>query len=165
MSTPAQMASSTARSYALVGFVFYLLAAIGWGIALLAFLATSPFWIGTMPMWPGFLFPVIFPFGTFGALAVGFAWWSWSTLKQIEQSRFVDARTASLVLGVFGIFLAFVVGGIFFLLAYGKLGEALQPPFMGYPAPSPVLRFCTHCGRATTLEAKFCAFCGKQLPA
>ena len=167
MAYPVQLAASTARSYALVGFVFYLLGAIGWGIALLAFLATTAFRV-VFPQMSFVVFPVIFPFGVFAAVSVGFAWWSWATMQLIEQGRYADARSPSLILGVFGIFIAFLIGGIFFLLAYGKLGEVLQPP-MAYPPwvppPVPAARFCTSCGRAVASDAKFCANCGKPLPA
>ena len=168
MAYPAQLAASTARSYALVGFIFYLLGAVGWAIALLGFLASMPFWIGTVPQMSFVVFPMIFPFGIFAAVSVGFAWWSWATMQLIEQGRYADARSPSLILGVFGIFIAFLIGGIFFLLAYGKLGEVLQPP-MAYPPwvppPVPAARFCTSCGRAVASDAKFCANCGKPLPA
>ncbi len=169
MATPAQFAANTARSYALVGFIFYLLGAVGWGIGLLVFLVTLPFRVGGVVQPVFIAFPVIIPFGVFSALSIGFAWWSWTTLHQIEQGRYADARTSSLILGIFGIFLAFLIGGIFFLLAYGELETLLQPrvgiPAAPPPGPSPVQRFCTNCGRAAAGDAKFCSHCGKELPA
>ena len=162
MAAPAQFAASTARSYAIVGVIFYVLAAVGWGIALLAVALTVPLWIGQTPWADAIWFPFVFPLGIFTAISIGFALWSWSALKQIDRGRFIAARTSTLILGVFGVFLAFLIGGIFFLLAYGRVGEALQP-LMAVPTPS--FRVCTSCGRALASDAKFCSYCGRGLPA
>jgi len=162
MATPAQFAASTARSYALVGFIFYLLAAIAWGIGLLAVAITMPLWIGQAPWSGGVWFPIVFPLGVFAAAGFAFAWWSWTALKRIDAGRYMDARAACLLLGVFGLLFAFLIGGVFFLLAHAKLGEALQP----LPAVAPAsFRVCTSCGRALAVDARFCAYCGKGLPA
>ena len=162
VATSAPLAASTARSYALVGFIFYLLAALGWGIALVAVGVTVPLWIGQVPWTKAIWFPFVFPLGMFTAVGIGFAWWSWTALKQIDRGRYMTARTSSLILGVFGVFLAFFVGGLFFLLAYGRLGEVLQP---STTFPTAGFRVCMSCGRAIAVDAKFCSYCGKGLPA
>lgn len=157
----ADAAASTAKSYILVGFIFYLLGAAGWIIVLTAFLAFTPFWIGQVSHMGLILFPGLFPLGVFGALTLGFTWWSWVAMEHVDQGRYEDARTASLVLGIFGIFLAFLVGGIFLLLAHGKLGEALHP---AVAVRGPDQRFCVKCGRAVAADARFCSHCGAELP-
>jgi hypothetical protein len=155
------VAASTVRSYVLVGFIFYCLGAVAWSVSLLG---TALFFIpvGGPPFGPAVFFPFFFPIGFFAALTIGFAWWSWLTLRNVEEGRYAEARTPSLLLGVFGLFLAWLVGGIFLLLAYAKLGEILAPAppsVMGSP-----LRVCLSCGRAVAPNAKFCPHCGKPLP-
>ncbi len=154
-------AAESARTYALIGFIFYVLSAIGWVIGVMV---SAVFIVPATAM--GFttmFFPLFFPFGVFAAISVGFAWWSWTTMQQIEQGRYADARTPSLVLGILGLFFAWLIGGIFFLLAYGKLGEIVMPAYV--PAPPPTQRFCVQCGRAVHPQSKFCGNCGKELPA
>ena len=157
----AEAAASTARSYLLVGFIFYLLGAVVWAVGLAFVLALAPFWVGSTTHMGFVVFPFLFPFGILGALTIGFTWWSWKAMEAVDQGRYEDARTASLVLGIFGIFLAFLVGGILLLLAYGKLGEALHPVVAAREAGQ---RFCVACGRAVAADARFCAHCGAELP-
>lgn len=154
------VAASTARSYVLVGFIFYLLGAIGWIVSILGTVYfLFPFGFGPGPMW---FFPFFFPVGFFAALTIGFAGWSWLTLRNVERGRYSEARAPSLVLGIFGLFLAWLVGGVFFLLAYSKLGEITSPvPAASMAGP---FRVCLSCGRAVAPDAKFCAHCGKPLP-
>lgn len=145
--------ASTARSYVLVGVVFYILGLIGAVLVSLAFLLVRPFGPGLSPM-----FAV--PFGITAIFIIptaGLTVWAWITYRNVEQGRYADARTAGLVLGILGLFFAWLIGGIFFLLAYGKLGEATPPVTVAQ-------RVCTNCGRAVPPEAKFCAHCGKELP-
>lgn len=157
----AEAAASAAKSYILVGFIFYLLGAAAWVVGLAAVLALSPFWAGQTTHVGLLVFPLLFPFGVLGALTLGFTWWSWVAMEHVDRGRYEDARTASLVLGIFGIFLAFLVGGIFLLLAHGKLGEALHP---AVTVRSPDQRFCVKCGRAVDANARFCSHCGAELP-
>src|SRR3989304_5404569 len=128
MATPAQFAASTARSHALVGFIFYLLAAIAWGIGLLEVAITMPLWIGQAPWSGGVWFPIVFPLGGFAAAGFVCAWWSWTALKRIDAGRYMDARAACLLLGVFGLLFAFLIGGGVFLLP-------AAPPRAGPPPP------------------------------
>lgn len=157
----------SARTFALVGFIFFALVAAGWAIVGLAllFATVAPFF---------FLFPWFIPFGIFFGLSVGLTFWSWATVRDIEAGRYPPAETASLVLGILGIFVN-LISGIFFLLAYTKLTElrryaygpppAYGPSMYGPPSPPPADRYCVHCGRAVLRGARFCASCGKELPA
>ena len=152
-------AANTARSYALVGFIFYILGVLGWVIGISAMIFTAQFWAPELPTPMRFMFFPMIPMGIFGAATIGFAIWSWFTLQSIQNRRYEDARTASLVLGIIGIFLAWLIGGIFFLLAYSKLGEVIRPTMQ--PPPQ---RFCVNCGRAVSEGMKFCSHCGKEVP-
>ena len=152
--------AETARTYALVGFIFYVLATIACLIGIVFFLSVS-FWFGWMPpQVPRFfpLFPVI-PLSVFCVIDIAFSAWSWITIKNIDVGKYSEARTASLILGIFGIFLAWLIGGIFLILAHMKLSEVLQPP-----QPAHIQRFCLNCGRSVIPDAKYCPHCGKELP-
>lgn len=142
----------TARTYALVGFIFYLLSVIGsvfaWFFLLFALPAGA------------FAFALFFPvfLGIIALVHIGLTVWAWMTLRNIEEGRYAEARTASLVLGIIGLFLAGVIGGVFFILAHSKLGEIAQP------SPALMSRHCVKCGRAVFWDAKFCSSCGSELP-
>jgi len=166
MNPYAMSEAQSARTFALVGFIFFAIAAAIWVPVLVFFLAV---WI---PI--GFAFPFFFPFAILGALAVGLAAWSWIILKDIEAGRYRSAETPSLVLGILGLFVN-LISGIFFLLTYVKLTNVSRygslPPPQAYAPPAfappyaPPIRFCVNCGRPVVPDAKFCAYCGKGLPA
>jgi hypothetical protein len=151
MSSPAV---ETAKTYALVGFIFYLIASLA---GMIGSLATMIFmYMPSMTCFPMNI--MFFPFGFF-AIGIIFTVWAWITLKDIEAGKYSEAKTYSLILGIIGLFFAWLIGGIFFLLAYMKLGEITAPP----PAVQPQ-RFCVNCGRAVPVDAKYCPYCGKELP-
>lgn len=67
------------------------------------------------------------------------------------------------VLSVFG-----AMGGFGIGLILGVIGGALAiawRPAAALPPTAPAGRFCPHCGRAIAMDAKFCSYCGHQLPA
>jgi len=162
---PAHPSANTARSYAIVGFIFYVLAAV-----------LDIFFLFVDPL--GGLIWLL--------LSVGLTAWAALTFSNIEKGHYTEAHTASLVLGILGLFFGLLIGGIFFLLAYGKLGELIHPqPSYGFqpyphnypqqfpeappPQPSPAFnpmnqRFCVNCGRPVLAGSKFCPNCGKELP-
>ncbi len=168
-----QTEAKSARTFALVGFVFYLIGAVAWGGFLVAGLLTFFF----VPVTPPFGFEA-FGFEAFGflflliplAVSVGLTVWSWSTLQRIERGGYQDAQAPVLVLGILGLFFAFLIGGIFLILAYAKLGNVIspQPPVMAAPvpvAPQPAGgRVFPNCGRPIPMDAKFCNHCGHELP-
>lgn len=160
----------TARSYALVGFIFYILGAVS------SFLGSAFFMGGFMgPGMMGGFAPSFFPFfpSIFLIISLVLAVWSWVTLNNINAGRYQDAQTASLVLGILGIFFAWLIGGIFFLLAYGRLGYAIRHPHATLKPSVPTVptvappatgtRFCPECGSAVSESDRFCRNCGKTL--
>ena len=106
---------STTRAYALVGFIFYL---IGLTVSMITFF---------MIQLPTFSFLLRFfrvPFFLFGVIiSGGLTAWAWVTLKCIESGRGSKARISCLILGILGLYFGLLIGGIFFLLAYAKLGK------------------------------------------
>ncbi len=160
----------TARLYAFIGFIFYAIAAAAGVIMLIviAFFfaaATST----SVPTGPGAA--IVFPFfGVFSLVflvllipAIVLLFFAWQTVKSIDLGRYGQARTYSLILGIVGLIFGILLGGIFFLLAYARLGEA---PVLYAPQPPPAgpQRFCVYCGRPVPLDSKFCPNCGRELP-
>ena len=165
-----QTEAKSARTFALVGLVFYAIGTAAWGGLLVAALVTFffigislPFGFGAF----GFIFPLI-PLG----VSVGLTVWSWSTLQKIGQGRYQEAQAPVLVLGILGLFFANLIGGIFLIVAYAKLGNVVSPrlaaPAMAAPvpvAPQPAGgRVCPNCGRPIPMDAKFCNYCGHEMP-
>ncbi len=151
----------SAKTFALIGFIFYAIAAAGFGIAaLIVFFLFIPLAFTPFPF-----FPFVIPFAVFLPLAIALTVWSWFTLQDIEAGSYARAQTASLVLGILGLFVT-IISGIFFILAYVKLGSAItyaQTPPPSYPPAPATGRFCTECGRAIPMDAKFCTHCGREL--
>ncbi len=154
--------AQSAKTFALIGFIFFAIVTAIWGMVTLGVAISVVFFAGSMP----FVFPFIFPFGVFLALGVALSVWAWITMKDIEAGRYKEAQTASLVLGILGLF-GNLISGIFFLLAYSKLGHAIAyaqaPPSAYQPAAPTTGRICTECGRPIAMDAKFCPHCGKEL--
>ncbi|MEE9173762.1 MAG: zinc ribbon domain-containing protein [Thermoplasmata archaeon] len=165
-----QAEAQSARTFALVGVVFYILGAAIGGIALITTFLTFTVSMG-MPGFGFFFFPVILQ-GVFIAIAIGLAVWSWMTLQHIEAGRYQEAQAPSLVLGILGLFFALLIGGIFMILAYTKLANITSgrapPTVMATPPlaamPQPAGRVCPNCGRPIPMDAKFCNHCGHELP-
>jgi uncharacterized membrane protein (DUF485 family) len=151
----------SAKSYVLVGLIFYLLGALIW---IFGFLGASLFMGGFMGtgMMGGFPIAVGFP-SVFLIISVAFTVWTWITLNNINAGRYKDAQTATLILGIFGIFFAWLVGGIFLLLANGKLDNVIREQTVPKETPQRTGRICVKCGKPVGWDAKFCQHCGKDL--
>ncbi len=170
-----QTEAQSARTFALVGFVFYILASVVSGIVFVVSLFAFGFFVtsASFDFGPfGFAaFGFIFQ-GVFLGVVVGLTVWTWGTLQKIEQGRYQDAQAPVLVQGILGLFFAFLIGGIFLILAYAKLGNVVSPRFAApvMAAPVPVApqpaggRMCPNCGRPIPMDAKFCNHCGHELP-
>lgn len=116
--------------------------------------------------------------GVLLALAViGFVWvalvWGFS-YSRVKAGDYEGARTPTLVFAILSLLTLGIIPGILFLIAYLKLGDALDeeayapawapapfPPVPAAPASPP--RFCAHCGRAAKPGATFCESCGAPL--
>ena len=163
MTSSESVDAQSAKSYALVGFIFYALSAVGWLLPLGIFggLLNGPPFNADIPSNVGILVLLVFAIPI--ALTAGFAAWSWITVDNIGKGKYAEAQTATIILGIFGIFLAWFIGGIFLLLAYGKLGDVIRGPQAAQAPPQRTGRMCTSCGRPVAWDAKFCEHCGKDL--
>lgn len=161
-------AIGTARTYAFIGFVFYILSTIAGfiGFLVIAFFfvtSISRFTSPSLPIITTNVFPLMISIVFMllfipGIILTVFAW---TTVRNIDVGKYSQARTNSLILGIVGLFFGLLIGGIFFLLSYAKLGESMTQPIMVQSFPQ---RFCVNCGRAVSSDAKFCNHCGKELP-
>ena len=170
-----QTEAQSARTFALVGFVFYILASVVSGIFFVVSLFVFQFFVtsASFDFGPfGFgAFPFIFQ-GVFLGVVVALTVWTWGTLQKIEQGAYRDAQAPVLVQGILGLFFAFLIGGIFLIIGYAKLGNVVSPrpavPVMAAPAPVAPQpaggRVCPNCGRPIPMDAKFCNHCGHELP-
>lgn len=164
MSSYAWGEAQSARTLALVGFIFFAIFLAIWGLVTLFMLASLAFDFRPGIFWP---FPLFFPFGVFLALNAVLTVWSLNTMRDIDSGRYVQAQTSSLVLGILGLF-ANIISGILFLVVYFKLGNAVRyaqapPPAYATSPTAATGRFCVECGRSVAVDAKFCSYCGKEL--
>jgi hypothetical protein len=56
----------------------------------------------------------------------GLTVWAGVTSKHIGSGRGNKARTSSLILGILGLYFGMLIGGIFFLLVYTRLGKTAE---------------------------------------
>src|SRR3990172_4737822 len=104
----------TARTYAFIGFIFYVItAAIGILVLLIVglifatsistvrsnFPTTPPTSVSAFPF-----FIILMVFLIILIRAIVLAFFAWSTVKAIDGGRYGQARTNSLILGIIGLF-------------------------------------------------------------
>lgn len=156
---------NSAKNYALIGFIFYALSTLGWllPLALVGGLFNGSLMNNNMMSFNASIFGMMFLVIPI-AFTAGLTVWSWITYDNIKNGKFVEARAATIILGVFGIFLGWFIGGIFLLLSYGKLGDVIrEPKGSQIPYAAPTGKFCSNCGKQISEDAKFCQNCGKDV--
>jgi len=152
--------ANTVKTLVLVGFIFYGLATLGDFTNLL----NGPWDFN--PFFPWFD-PLLR--GLDLIVSIGFSIWAYLTYKKISEGDYTDTRTSTLTLRLFGLLpnIGAFFGGIFFLLAYWKLGNVVpfghDPHYPSTQIPT-VNRFCVQCGRIVGVDNIFCSHCGAQLP-
>lgn len=155
----------TAKSYVVVGLIFYILGALGF-IFLLVVIGLIP-WVDTSSINSastsniGLLGLILF--GVPLSITIGFSVWSWITLDNIKKGKYIEARTSSLVLGIFGLMFAWIIGGIFLLLAYSKLGDAVKEIHVTNVPTHSEEKKCNTCGKQIGLDTLFCEQCGNKI--
>lgn len=106
------------------------------------------------------------------AVVVVFLYFAYTlSYDRIRRGDYAGAQTPTLVIGILSIF-AGVLPGIFYLIGYAKLGDAIREqqamtPGYGFPAasaPAATLVACKGCGRVYPIGAyAFCPSCGQKL--
>ena len=127
--------ASTAETLILIAFIFQAIVSIIFLIPLgvVALIAAT----GVVFFGFGFIFAIIYiALGAVDVLLlyVGYAY-SYSATR---NGQYEAARSPTLVLGILGLFLGFIIVGVLYLVAYVKLGDAvneMRQPVYGYPGP------------------------------
>jgi hypothetical protein len=153
--------ANTARTYALIGLIFYVINAVVTLMGIGFFRLLARFQIDGAIGLPVFRLTLILILLVVEIITIGLTVWAWFTFRNIGAGLYTQARTPSIILGILGLFFAGLIGGIFFILTYTKLGDVVEPRAT---IVSSSQRFCVSCGRAVVADAKFCSHCGKELP-
>jgi hypothetical protein len=106
----------------------------------------------------------------FGAAAIGILWivlvYSFS-YRRTEEGDYEGARTPTLVFGILSLLGLGLISGILYLVAYSKLGDAIDettdvtPPW-NPPAPISGMKYCPACGRPSPSSSRYCQSCGAR---
>lgn len=100
--------------------------------------------------------------GSIAGIVVLFLYLAYTfSFQRIQRREYAGARAPTLVIGILSLF-AGVLPGIFYLIAYAKLGDAIReqqaPPSAG------ALIACKGCGRVYPIgPVTFCPICGQRL--
>jgi hypothetical protein len=131
-----------------------------------------------------FSFSVLYPFPVawvavtasvaVGVLVLVFLYFAYTlSYRRIQRGDYLGAQTPTLVIGILSLF-AGILPGIFYLVGYMKLGEAIREQrgyVPGYGTPPPATPAvpqvaCKGCGRVYPLgQFAFCPSCGQKLGA
>ncbi len=174
--------ANTAKSFCLVGLIFYALITLGALIAIIVITWLFA-WIDT-PMngtwgirgpwtpWEGPNITILIGLLIGLVLIVNafFTYWAYRTYKKVDEGNYADARSAALMLGLFGLLFGGFLGGLFFLLAYSKLGNVLRErdqipleSITGIPE-SAGTKYCVSCNTVIRAHDHFCENCGSKQP-
>lgn len=135
-----------------------VLAAVGW---FFGFSVLNPY---------PWAWAAVFGAGAVAVLVVLFLYLAYVfSYQRIRSGQYEAAQTPTLVLGILSLFLG-VIPGIFYLIGYVKLGDAVQEERTerwGADSFAPgSLVACKGCGRVFPVaSASFCPFCGQRLAA
>ncbi|MCJ7505210.1 hypothetical protein MUP05_01890 [Candidatus Bathyarchaeota archaeon] len=122
-----------AHEYAVIGSIFFFLFTV---LPLLAIsllfvvdaalvLSYVAFWTGLVVS-PGWILPITMGFGIFAIIVIlVFIGAYITTVKRIDDGLYEAAKTPCLIMGILGLLVCLIVPGIFYMMAYTKLGEVI----------------------------------------
>lgn len=122
-----------AHEYAVIGSIFFFLFTV---LPLLAIsllfvvdaaliLSYVAFWTGLVVP-PGWILPITMGFGIFAIIIIlVFIGAYITTVKRIDDGLYEAAKTPCLIMGILGLLVFLIVPGIFYMMAYTKLGEVI----------------------------------------
>jgi hypothetical protein len=122
-----------AHEYAVIGSIFFFLFTV---LPLLAIsllfvvdaalvLSYVAFWTGLVVP-PEWILPITMGFGIFAIIIIlVFIGAYITTVKRIDDGLYEAAKTPCLIMGILGLLVCLIVPGIFYMMAYTKLGEVI----------------------------------------
>lgn len=122
-----------AHEYAVIGNIFFFLfTVLPLLVISLLFVADSPLILSYIALWTGFvippewIFPITMGFGVFAIIVIlVFIGAYLTTVKRIDDGLYEAAKTPCLIMGIVGLLVGLIVPGIFYMMAYTKLGEVI----------------------------------------
>ncbi len=131
--------AGTAQTMIMIGLIFQIIFAVIFFLAvgLVGILAATAAGLGLVFFIVPVIFLILFGLIPLFFLYVGYEW----CYNRVKAGNYEGARTPTLVLAILELLFGGVLPGIFYLIGYLKLGDAInemrQPPAYapGYPAP------------------------------
>jgi hypothetical protein len=122
-----------AHEYAVIGAIFFFLFTVLPLLAIsLIFVADSPLILSYIALWTGlvispeWILPITMGFGIFAIIVILIFIGAYlTTVKRIDDGLYEAAKTPCLIMGIIGLLVGLVVPGIFYMMAYTKLGEVI----------------------------------------
>jgi uncharacterized protein YacL len=122
-----------AHEYAVIGSIFFFLFTVLPLLAIsLIFVADSPLILSYIALWTGlvispeWILPITMGFGIFAIIVILIFIGAYlTTVKRIDDGLYEAAKTPCLIMGIIGLLVGLVVPGIFYMMAYTKLGEVI----------------------------------------
>jgi uncharacterized protein YacL len=122
-----------AHEYAVIGSIFFFLFTVLPLLAIsLIFVADSPLILSYIALWTGlvispeWILPITMGFGIFAIIVILIFMGAYlTTVKRIDDGLYEAAKTPCLIMGIIGLLVGLVVPGIFYMMAYTKLGEVI----------------------------------------
>ena len=122
-----------AHEYAVIGSIFFFLFSVLPLLAIsLLFIADSSLILSYIAFLTGIVIPVVWILpimmgaGIFAIIIIlVFIGAYLTTVKRIDDGLYEAAKTPCLIMGILGLLVGLIVPGIFYMLAYTKLGEVI----------------------------------------
>jgi len=122
-----------AHEYAVIGSIFFFLFTVLPLLAIsLLLIADSSLILSYIAFWTGividlaWMLPIMMGAGIFAIVIIlVFIGAYLTTVKRIDDGLYEAAKTPCLIMGILGLLIGLIVPGIFYMLAYTKLGEVI----------------------------------------
>lgn len=122
-----------AHEYAVIGNIFFFLFTVLPLLAVsLLFVADAPLVLSYIALWTGlvvppeWILPLTMGFGIFSIIVILIFIGAYlTTVKRIDDGLYEAAKTPCLIMGIIGLLIGLIVPGIFYMMAYTKLGEVI----------------------------------------
>jgi uncharacterized protein YacL len=121
-----------AHEYAVIGSIFFFLFSVVPLLAIsLLFIVDSSLILSYIALWTGvdltaWVLPIMMAAGIFAIIIILIFIGAYlTTVKRIDDGLYEAAKTPCLIMGILGLLVGLIVPGIFYMLAYTKLGEVI----------------------------------------